>query len=288
METLYTIITPVHNEAIYIEHTIKAVLSQTISPSLWIIVDDGSTDGTFEIICEYGQGYSWIKPIRMPNLTQRSRGAHVAEIFNYGFGFIENNYDYIVKLDGDVSFNENYFESLFNKFLDNPKLGIAGGVIYNKITNSWKLEITPKDHVRGATKVYRRKCFEDIGGIESVNGWDSIDEWRAQMRGWQTRTYEEIKIFHHRPTGASDGKLKRFYRQGEFAFFLGYPWIAIIARSFYRSLIEKPYILGGISIFFGYLLNWLFRKPKFHDTELRDYVKKKQIRRLVFWNKNIS
>ena len=285
MDDSYIIITPVHNEALYIEYTINSVSSQTISPIAWIIVNDGSTDETSHIISKYTLIYPWIKLVEMTNHGPRKRGGHVAEVFNYGTEFVDETYDFIIKLDGDVSFDKYYFEHLFTKFAENPKLGIAGGGIYNKNQHGWKLEKTPIDHVRGATKVYRKECFESIGGIESVNGWDSIDEWRAQIRGWETKTYKELKILHHRPTGASEGQLRKFFRQGEFAFYLGYPWIAIIARSFYRSLIEKPFLLGGILIFYGYFQNWLLRRPRFHDIELTNYVKEKQIKRLTFWAK---
>jgi biofilm PGA synthesis N-glycosyltransferase PgaC len=286
MNVSYVIITPVHNEAKFIEFTIHSVLSQTILPILWIIVNDGSTDITPEIVNRYTQDCQWIKLVEMPRRTLRIRGGHVAEVFNFGYTFIDTPYDFLVKLDGDVSFDESYFETLFKEFSNKPELGIAGGGIYNKTPNGWKLEITPKDHVRGATKIYRRKCFEEIGGLEPVNGWDSIDEWRAQMRGWQTSTYEKVKVLHYRPTGASEGSLKRFVRQGEFAYYLGYPWGAILARTLFRSFIERPIIIGGFAIFYGFLKSWLLQKPKFYDVELLNYVKKKQTQRLTSWIKS--
>jgi biofilm PGA synthesis N-glycosyltransferase PgaC len=278
----YVIVTPVRNEARYIRFTLDSVVSQTIKPLEWIIVDDGSEDNTAEIAQEYAKSYPWIKVMAADLQGQRQRGGRVVRVFCAGFDAIAADYDFIVKLDGDLSFDDDYFEDLMRRFED-PKLGIAGGEIHFLEGDSWRVEKTPLDHVRGATKVYRESCFQDIGGLAPVNGWDAVDELRAQMKGWKTRTFRDLCVRHHRPTGAVEGRLKGRVRQGETSYFLGYTWSQILARSTYRGLMDRPFILGGTAMLWGYVRSWLTRKPQFGDQELRAYLRqKKSVRTRLF------
>jgi biofilm PGA synthesis N-glycosyltransferase PgaC len=284
-ELSYVIVSPVRNEEDYISLTLDSVISQTIQPRLWVIVDDGSSDNTNRIVRSYLEENPWIKLLEFNKEGPRKRGGRIVDVFNAGLKFVNEDFNFIAKLDGDLSFAADYFEKLIIKFHENPRLGIVGGECYilAKKNKKWKLEVTPPDHVRGPTKFYRKECFDDINGLTPVNGWDSIDEWRAQMKGWETRGYSEIKVYHHRPTGATEGWLGGYVRQGEFAYFLGYPWIAILARGLYRAYKESPLILAGFSIIWGYLSSWWKNQPKFDDQEMMAYVRKKQYRRLAFW-----
>ena len=202
-----------------------------------------------------------------------------------GLKALDQPFDYLVKLDADLSFSPDYFEKLFRKFAENSKLGIAGGVILVPKGNDWQLEKIPADHVRGATKVYRKACYDDIGSIPAVNGWDSIDEWRAQMRGWETHSFKDIVLYQHRTTGGVEGWFGGNKRQGEFAYYLGYIFPYILARSLYRSIYERPLFLAGLSILYGYLEGWLTHKPQRDDPELLEYIRRKQLNRLMFWQK---
>ena len=279
----YVIITPAHNEEAYIRSTLDSVVAQTVKPEQWIIVDDGSTDGTAKIIQEYVERYAWIKQVTLPMEDSRELGARIVRVFYEGFRLIDAHYDFIVELDSDLSFASDYFENLLRKFVEDPRLGIAGGGFYIRVGDQWQLEKVPVDHVRGASKVYRKACFDEIGGLPSVNGWDSIDEWRAQMKGWKTRSYNELIVHHLRPTGTSFGKWGGGIKTGQYAFFLGYPWLVILARSLYHALSGRPPLVMGTALFWGYLQSWLAREPKYDDTELIAYMRRKQIRRIVFF-----
>jgi glycosyltransferase involved in cell wall biosynthesis len=284
----YVIITPAHNEEAYIRFTLDSVVTQTVKPDQWIIVDDGSTDNTAKILQEYVERYPWIKQVNLPGDGSRELGVRVVQVFYEGFKLIESEYDFIVKLDADLSFASDYFEHLLQKFTEESQLGIAGGVLYIPVKNQWRLEKVPVDHVRGATKVYRKACFDEIGGLPRVNGWDGIDEWRAQMKGWKTHSYNELIVHHFRPTGFSYGKWRRYTKEGEDVFFLGYPWLVVLVRSLYRCLSERPSLVRGIGTFWGYLLSWLSHKPRFDDEEVISYMRRKQIRRIVFFLRSES
>jgi poly-beta-1,6-N-acetyl-D-glucosamine synthase len=279
----YVIITPVHNEESFIRSTLDSVVAQTVKPGQWIIVDDGSVDNTTSVIQEYAQRYAWIKQVTLPVQGNREVGARVVRVFYEGYRFIEAEYDFIVKLDGDLSFDPDYFERLLDKFAEEPQLGIAGGVLYIPGEDQWRLEKVPVDHVRGATKVYRKACFEEIGGLPRTNGWDGIDEWRAQMKGWKTRSYDELVVHHLRPTGASSGRWGGGVKAGEYAYFMGYPWLVILARSLYRDLTARPPFVMGTALFWGYVKSWLARKPQLDDAEVIAYMRRKQMRRIIFF-----
>jgi poly-beta-1,6-N-acetyl-D-glucosamine synthase len=279
----YVIITPAHNEEKYIRFTLDSVVAQTVKPDQWIIVDDGSTDGTAKIIREYANRYTWISLVTLPLESTREFGARIARVFYEGFKRIEEHYDFIVELDSDLSFASDYFENLLRKFTEDSRLGIAGGGFYVPVGNEWRLEKCPVDHVRGASKVYRKACFDEIGGLPVVNGWDSIDEWRAQMKGWKTHSYNELVVHHLRPTGATMGKWGGGVKAGEYAYFMGYPWLVIFARSLYRALSEHPPFVLGTALFWGYSRSWFARKPQFDDAEVVAYMRRKQMRRILFF-----
>ncbi len=279
----YVIITPVNNEELYIRLTLDSIVAQTVRPEQWIIVDDGSTDDTAKIIQEYVTRYAWIKQVTLPVGYRRELGAKVVQVFYEGYKSLDVDYDFLVKLDADLSFEPDYFERLLGKFTEDSRLGIAGGGCFILVGDQWRLEKNPIDHVRGATKVYRKACFNEIGGLQLVNGWDGIDEWRAQMKGWKTHSFNELIIHHLRPTGAYYGKWRGYCKEGEDAFFLGYPWLIILARSLYHALSERPPLIMGAGIFWGYLRSWLARKPQFGDTELIAFIRHKQMRRILFF-----
>jgi glycosyltransferase involved in cell wall biosynthesis len=161
----YCIVTPVRDEETYISKTVESVLAQTIRPDEWIIVDDGSTDNTGRIIDEYARQHSWIKAVHRPNTNIRSTGGGIKG-FLFGYEALHTtDWKFLVNLDGDLSFAPNYFEQCFKYFSQDPKLGIAGGTIYNKVGDELLLENVAKFHVRGATKIYRKECWESIGGM---------------------------------------------------------------------------------------------------------------------------
>jgi biofilm PGA synthesis N-glycosyltransferase PgaC len=227
----YVVVTPVRNEADYIEKTIRSMISQTIPPCEWIIVNDGSTDGTEEIVRKYLEAYPWIRLVNRKDRGFHQRGGGVVVAFYEGYNVLKcQDYDFIVKLDGDLSFATNYFEDLFKRFMAFSELGIAGGKCWLWEDNQWMLKKGGENMPPGCTKVYRKECFEAIGGLERHLGWDGIDNWKAQMLGWQTHCFDDLRVIHPKPMGNKAGLVRRYIEMGRAAYFIGYHPLFMLAR----------------------------------------------------------
>lgn len=278
----YVIITPARDEASYIEKTIGSVISQTIQPNQWIIVNDGSTDATGKIIDRYAQDYSWIHAIHRENRGFRKSGAGVIDAFYAGYNSLTSeDWDFIVKLDGDLSFETDYFEQCFQKFQENAKLGIAGGSIYYRDNNLTKHEKTPIFHVRGATKIYRKECWDSIGRLLKAPGWDTIDEVKANMLGWETRSFLDIGIIHLRNTGEADGRWLDMSKNGLANYISGYHPAFMLFKCIIR-IFQKPYFIGSAGLFWGFLSGYVKNIPQVEDKDLITYLRKQQMKRLLF------
>jgi biofilm PGA synthesis N-glycosyltransferase PgaC len=278
--TKYVVITPVRDEEQHIEYTIKSMISQTIKPSVWVIVNDGSRDNTERIISEYARRFSWILLSSRVDRGWRERGAGVVVAFYLGMKSVESyRYDFIVKLDGDLSFDEDYFEKILSKFLEDAKLGIAGGVCYERKGRRLVIDRHPMFHVRGASKVYRSQCFKEIGGLIPVFGWDSIDEIKANMLGWTTHSFPDIRILHHRRTG-STRKFMQF-DAGKGCYFLGYHPAFTLFKSI-SWIPRRPFLLGAIAFLYGFIKGYIWNLPRIQDDEFVEYVRRQQKNRLLF------
>lgn len=283
MKLNYIIISPVRDEAKFIESTIRCVVAQTIVPREWIIVDDGSSDETPEIVERYCRQYAWIRLIRRNNRGYRNSGRGVIEAFHEGFHKLScQDWKFLVKLDGDLSFADNYFESLFVEFEKNARLGIAGGVLFSSNgAEPLKAERCPQFHVRGATKIYRRECWVAIGGLITSPGWDIVDESKANMHGWTTHSFYQAAAVHHRPTGTAESKWKDQLKNGRAYYVAGYHPIFLAAKCVYR-IASKPYIIGATAIAWGYISAWSSGNPKrVNDPALIRFVRRQQLRRLA-------
>jgi biofilm PGA synthesis N-glycosyltransferase PgaC len=277
----YVVITPVRNEAEFIEKTIHSMIQQTIRPTEWVIVNDGSTDETAEIVARYAAKYPWIRLVNREDRGARQRGKGVVEAFYTGYETLAQDYDFIVKLDGDLSFEPTYFESLWREFASNPRLGIAGGGVYEKLDGkNWVLEDPSRDHVRGPTKVYRRACFEAIGGLVPALGWDGVDEWKAFTLGWEVQSFPELKVLHHRITGTATGSLKSRIEQGYGAHYMGYHPLFIIARGIWYMFM-RPYLVGGMVMMIAYFLAGLRGQERLPAPSVIRYIRRTQLRKLV-------
>jgi biofilm PGA synthesis N-glycosyltransferase PgaC len=276
----YAVISPVKDEAAFIEATIVSMINQSIHPAVWVIVNDGSRDTTASIVQKYAQEHSWIILVNRQDTGIRKRGKGVVEAFYAGYKTLIESYDFIVKLDGDVSFEPDYFEALFNRFSTDPQLGIAGGGLYEKPDGKTWVLYTTKDHVRGCTKVYRRECFEAIGGLVASMGWDGIDEWKALAKGWEVRSFLDLKIYHYRFTGAATGFLKSCIEQGNGAYRMGYHPLFMIARGI-RRMIYKPYVIGGAAMIGAYFIAWIQKQELLADPSVVRYIRRSQIKKLA-------
>jgi glycosyltransferase involved in cell wall biosynthesis len=279
----YVVISPVRNESRYIEKTLQSMANQTIPPNEWIIVNDGSTDNTAEIVHRYAQHYPWIKPIyreKREAKGDRQRGKGVIDTFYYGYDRLTSpEYMAIVKLDGDVSFDPTYFEFLLREFAAHPKLGIAGGGLYERTDGqNWSLRSAP-DHVGGPAKTYKSACFDAIGGLEHSLGWDGIDEWKALSLGWQVKSFGELRVLHYRIMGNATGMLKSKIEQGYGAHYMGYHPLYTIFRGM-RHMFMRPYLVGGLAIMTAHLAAWLQGREQFPDPAVIRLVRRTQLKQI--------
>jgi len=280
MNPKYAIITPVRDEQSYIGSTIESVIRQTTRPVEWVIIDDGSTDRTGEIVDRYGAEHPWIRVVHRVNRGFRKAGGGVMEAFYDGYNALQcQNWDFIVKLDGDLSFAPEYFQKCFDYFRRDPQLGIGGGEIHHDISGELKLEKSPRFHVRGATKIYRRACWEEIGGLWPAPGWDTIDEVKANMLGWTTHTFTDLHLLHHRFTGSEEGLLRDRVKHGVACYVSWYHPLYVVASCLYR-LTQKPYVLGSAAIVYGFLKAHFTRPARLQEPPYVAYIRSQQLRRL--------
>ncbi len=276
----YIIISPIRDEEAHVEKTIKSVVSQSIRPVQWIIVDDGSTDKTGTIIDRIAYEYPWITVIHRKDRGHRKAGSGVIEAFYEGVNAIINrSWAYIVKLDGDLSFQPDYFERCFVEFKTNPKLGIGGGKVFNIINKKLVWERHPMFHVRGATKIYRRECWEGIGRLIPAPGWDTLDEIKANMKGWETVTFAGIGIIHHRYTGAADGSWRDAVKNGLSDYICGYHPFWMLAKCLKR-LGTRPYVIGSLGHLYGFVNGYVKKVSQVDDRALIRYLRQQQLKRL--------
>lgn len=280
MSRRYAVVTPVKNEEKHLEGMIHSVVSQTVPPHRWVIVDDGSTDRTGEIIRQAISSHSFIACIDLPgNASPRKPGGE--SIISYGIRALDlAEYGFLARLDGDISLPLDYFEKIFREFDRNPRLGIAGGICYVPRKGVLEEEKHPRFHVRGALKTYRMECFRDIGGLETQLGWDTVDVVRANMLGWETRSFSDIKVIHHRPTHAFAGTIQGHAISGIAAYNAGYHPLFLLLRAM-RNMIHRPYGIGGLAMLGGFLSGYLRCLPRIGDPSLIRYLRGQQINRLL-------
>ena len=279
--TKYVIVTPVRDEAAHLARTIESIARQSVQPIEWIIVNDGSTDGTAEIIDKAAREYSWLHPVHRSNRGFRKPGGGVVDAFNEGYQAIQcTEWDFMVKLDGDLSFEAGYFQKCFERFEQEPKLGIGGGAVYNLINGRLYAEDCPAFHVRGATKIYRRACWDSLGGLWPAPGWDTIDEVKAQRLGWRTRTFGDLRLVQHRPTGQADGFWRVLVKYGRANYIAGYHPLFMLVKCG-RRLVQKPYIIGSLGLLYGFITGYTKHVPQLDDRATIAYLRQQQLNRLL-------
>ena len=281
MGSRIVIITPARDEEENILKTIESMASQTHPPLRWIIVDDGSSDRSPEILREASERYEWLDFVRNEDRGFRAAGSGVVEAFYRGYERISHlEFDFLVKLDADLSFGDDYFEKCLVEFEKWPKLGIGGGVIYNTINGERVLERHPSFHVRGATKIYRRECWEDIGGLFHVPGWDTLDEVKAQMKGWETASFPDIAIDQLRMTGGAAGQWANWKKNGRASYIAGYHPLYLAARAM-KKIFRNGQLTSGIGLLTGFYSAMARREPKVDDPELLKFLRQNQRDRLM-------
>jgi len=278
----YVLITPARNEAEFIERTLESVAAQTVLPVKWVIVSDGSTDRTDEIVRKYAAAHPWIELVRMPERRERNFAGKVFA-FNAGYSRVMSlDYEVLGSMDADISFDEGYFAFLLQKLVDNPKLGLVGTPFREELSPTYDYRFVSIEHVSGACQVFRRKCFEEIGGYLPIKegGVDHIAVIRARMTGWKTRTFEEKVCLHNRPMGtAQSGMVKARFRNGIKDYVLGGDPIWQVFRTLYQ-LTKPPYVIGGVALIAGYIWAGIRRFKRPVSTDFVAFRRQEEMRRL--------
>jgi poly-beta-1,6-N-acetyl-D-glucosamine synthase len=278
----YVVITPVRNEAKYAGATIASMVRQTLLPEQWVIVDDGSTDGTGDLIDAAARGNPWITAVRRPDRGFRRAGAGVVEAFYDGYAAVRGeHWEFIVKLDGDLTFEPNYFEACFAQFANDPRLGIGGGAILVPDKRGFKVDTpgAPPFHVRGATKIYRHACWNQISPLVRAPGWDTIDEVRANMYGWSTKTFSNVSLVQLRQTGSTDSEWRHWYKNGRANYITGYHPLFMLGKCLKRAFQRSP--LAAAALCAGFCSGYVKRLPMVEDDKTIRYLRRQQLLRLL-------
>lgn len=278
----YVLVTPARNEAQFISRTIESVIAQTLRPLRWVIVSDGSTDGTDEIVERYVKIHPWIELLRMPPREQRHFAGKVGA-FNAGFERLTGvAYEAIGSIDADISFGQDHFRILLTKLAEDDTLGLAGAPFAERGQIVYDYRVVGIDHVSGCCQLFRKQCFEDIGGYVPMEagGIDFVAVITARMKGWKTRTFLESPCQHHRAMGTAErGRLHAQFRAGVKDYLLGSHPLWQVSRTIYQ-MGRQPYVIGGLLLGAGYLWAYLSGKEVQVPADLKDFRRREQMTRL--------
>ena len=278
----YVVITPARNEAQFIELTLRSVTNQTVLPRKWVIVSDGSTDGTDEIVMKYMARHPWIELVRMPERAERHFAGKV-HAFNAGYAKVrDTENDIIVSLDADITFEDDYFAFLLEKLSADGALGLVGTPFRELSGETYDYRFVNIEHVSGACQVFRRECFEAVGGYMPVKGGsiDHIAVITARMKGWKTRTFTEKSCLHHRTMGtAGRSLLKSRFKLGMKDYSIGnHPMWEFFRAA--RQMTQPPVLTGGLALAAGYLWGVVGQVPRPVSPDLISFHRREQMQRL--------
>ena len=284
----YLLVSPCRDEAKYMRETLDSVVRQSIPPTKWVIVDDGSTDNTPQILAEYQAKHDWIQVVTRGNRGRRAVGPGVIDAFYAGYETINpDDYDYLCKLDLDLRLPRRYFEDLMERMNANPRIATCSGKAYIEEDGHLINERHGDDMSLGMTKFYRVSAFKEIGGFVREVMWDGIDCHRCRMNGWIACSWDEpeLRFIHLRPMGSSQvsiyaGRIRHGFGQ----YFMGTGLLFMIASAVFR-MNQKPYVLGSLAMIWGWLKAALERKPRYGDATFRRFLRRYQWRALCFGKK---
>lgn len=284
MSRRYVLISPCRNEAKYMRQTLDTVVAQSVTPALWVIVDDGSTDETPQILAEYAARHPWITIVTRKDRGRRAVGPGVIEAFYAGYETIRpEDFDYVCKLDLDLRLPLRYFEILMERMEANPRIATCSGKAYVEEDGGLKDENHGDETSLGMTKFYRVSAFTEIGGFVREVMWDGIDCHRCRMKGWIACSWNEpeLRFVHLRPMGSSQqsiytGRMRHGFGQ----YFMGTGFLYLSASALSR-VGEKPFLLGSLAVMWGWLRSALAGKPRYEDPEFRRFLRRYQMRALL-------
>lgn len=278
----YVLMSAARNEEDYIEKTLAAVAGQSILPLKWIIVSDGSTDRTDEIVQRYAAVHPFITLLRKPADGERNYGSKAKALKIAYQEFAGLNFEFVGNLDVDVSFAPSYYERCMSKFELNERLGVLGAMRFDLVEGTFQKIRPAQNSAGGPTQFFRRDCYEEIGGYLPLRygGLDTVAETMARMRGWQVQTFTDLEIFHYRGTGtAGGGQLRARFKSGVISYSVGYHPLFEAARCLFR-LFDRPPVIGSLALLTGYFWAWLQRYERQVPEEFVQYLRKEQFTRL--------
>lgn len=285
MKKEYILITPVHNEEELIGQAIESVIAQTVLPKKWLIVDDGSTDETANIIKQYEAQYDFMTSFCLSHTEIESYYGQRTRVVLAGYEKIKHmEHAFVGVLDADITLQPTYYEDLLDEFDRNPQLGIAAGVFLYKINDCLKKPLMDKSCTSGSNQVFRRDCYEEIGGYTPLKhgGDDSLVDILARMHGWKTQSFEKCPVIQHRAVGTGDGRsiLKARFRQGLTDYGIATHPVFMLAKCFRRVFLEKPFFTGGLARMAGFLYGYCLNEERTIPPAAIDFVRREQIKRL--------
>ena len=278
----YVLVTPARNEEAFIGKTLDSMVSQTVLPEKWVIVDDGSTDSTAQLVEKYARDNPWIELVRRTQRSDRSFSRKV-DAFNAGLQRVSSReFEVIGNLDADLSFDSEYLEFLMNKFAEDPSLGVAGTPFLENGYDSAKDSFEGENHVAGGCQLFRRQCFEEIGGYigNPAGGIDWIAVTTARMKGWRTRSFLEKRFNHYRALGTAErGEIAALFSYGEKDYYLGNSPVWEVFRVTYR-MVHRPFLVAGLSLLAGYCWAALRRVRRPVSRELIRFHRREEMQKL--------
>jgi glycosyltransferase involved in cell wall biosynthesis len=278
----YVLLTAAHNEEADIGRTIESIICQNVRPTQWVIVSDNSTDRTDQIVQEFANQHTWIRFLRVSREPGRSFASKVIAL-REGEKLVEGiSYDYLGIVDGDVTFEGDYFHRLIERFRENPRLGIAGGFVYDLLDGHFQNRPGNSSRsVAHAGQLVRRECYEAIGGyaVLRYGGEDWHALISAQIKGWSTEAFPELKIFHYRPTGTKGNRLDHIFRQGRMDYSFGsyFPFEVFKCLARIRS---RPLLIGALTRLLGFSWAALIQEERPVTKEFISFLRKEQKDRL--------
>ncbi len=278
----YVLVTAARNEAEHIRKVLASVTTQTIKPERWVIVSDGSTDATDEIVESFVEKFSFIELQRRTPDSDRNFGSKVKAIRSAMASLSEVEYDYLGNLDADVSFEPDYYERVLMRFEQNPRLGVASGILFDVFGLELRKQFHSKWSAAGPVQFFRRECYESFGGYRPLRrgGVDSIAEFLARLNGWEVCTFEDIHVHHHRPMGtAKSGLLAARYRQGLMEYSHGNHPLFQLAKCFLR-IAERPLVIGAGLRWLGFCVGYVRREERAMEWDLIKRMRAEQMSRL--------
>jgi poly-beta-1,6-N-acetyl-D-glucosamine synthase len=269
----YAAVTPARDEARNLPRLATSLAGQTVLPAAWVIVENGSSDGTAEIAQALAAEHAWITVLHSEAGDRYDRTSPYMRAFHAGVAALAGTGDLVVKLDADVSMDGDYFERLSAAFEQDPALGIASGTLLEERDGQWREWVLLNDHCWGPTRTYRRACLEVVLPLDDGIGYSVIDEAKAHLAGFSTRTLTSLPFRHHRPEGAGEGSMWRnWHSQGAAAHYLGYRFSYLVARCTYRLRHDR----AALALPIGYVGAALRRRPRYGDTAVVSAVREQQ------------